>query len=441
MRVIREIARGGFGFVSEVELADGRRVARKCFDPAAPIIALLGLDVLKARFKREVKIQRQLSGDFFIPVLSSDLDCDPPSFTMPLAAKNYTEQIAEDRRSGQPSIVPLADILNGLEELHRLDYRHRDLKPQNILFHDGIWKLADFGLALSPGQASTTLTRTHEIFGTEQYMSPEQATAFHTVLPATDIYAFGCILHDLVGTPPRTPYFQCSASGPLGQIIEKCTHREVGKRFQNIATLRAALLHVLNQGVQLPQDASTMEWENELKTLEAWDEAKVKNLLRYFHGRKDYELLKAFDEECFDKLFLLDKDIWNEIALIYCDWAGAYGFDFAYCDVIIGRLGRIFTLGSTAMKATAAVAAARLGADHNRWYVMRRLLNMCGPNLDATVAERLGIDIIAEDVKDKFIACARQVKQTVEVYHPLIRKVLAKAADPNHDEFTYSSTT
>jgi hypothetical protein len=90
MRVIREIAQGGFGFVSEVELADGMRVARKCFDPAYASIAILGLDALKARFKREVKIQRQLSGNFFIPVLSSDLDNDPPSFTMPLAAKNYT---------------------------------------------------------------------------------------------------------------------------------------------------------------------------------------------------------------------------------------------------------------------------------------------------------------------------------------------------------------
>ena len=108
----------------------------------------------------------------------------------------------EDHRSGHPSVGPLADILNGLEELHRLDYRHRDLKPQNILFYNGMWRLADFGLALPPADATTTLTRTHEIFGTEKYMSPEQATAFHTVLPATDIYAFGCILHDLVGVSP-----------------------------------------------------------------------------------------------------------------------------------------------------------------------------------------------------------------------------------------------
>ncbi len=191
------------GFVSEVELDDGTRVARKHFDPDPAIIAALGLDTLKARFKREVKIQGQLSRDFFIPVLSSDLDSHPPSFTMPLAAKNYTEQIMEDHRSGHPSVGPLADILNGLEELHRLDYRHRDLKPQNILFYNGMWRLADFGLALPPADATTTLTRTHEIFGTEQYMSPEQATAFHTVLPATDIYAFGCILHDLVGVSPR----------------------------------------------------------------------------------------------------------------------------------------------------------------------------------------------------------------------------------------------
>lgn len=85
---------------------------------------------------------------------------------MPLAAKNYTEQIMEDCRSGHPSVGPLADILNGLEEHHRLDYRHRDLKPQNILLSSYMWMLADFGLTFPPADATTTLTRTHEIFGT-----------------------------------------------------------------------------------------------------------------------------------------------------------------------------------------------------------------------------------------------------------------------------------
>ena len=182
-----------------------------------------------------------------------------------------------------------------------------------------------------------------------------------------------------------------------------------------------------------------MEWENDLKTLETWDGDKARDLLRYFQGRTDRELLKVFDEECLDKLHNLDGDIWTEIALIYCEWAGGGSFDFEYCDVIIGRLERIFKLGSTAMKSTVAVASARLGADHNRWYVMRRLLIMCGPSLDATVAERLAIDIIAEDVKDKFICCARQVNQAVEAYHPLIRKVLGK--ETNQGEYVYSSTT
>ncbi|QSV74519.1 MAG: protein kinase family protein [Aphanizomenon flos-aquae KM1D3_PB] len=57
------------------------------------------------------------------------------------------------RSNGIPPLEALSDILNALEELHFLGYVHRDLKPQNILFHQGRWKLSDFGLVLpvTPG--------------------------------------------------------------------------------------------------------------------------------------------------------------------------------------------------------------------------------------------------------------------------------------------------
>lgn len=429
MRVIRDISRGGFGYVQEVETSDGTRVAKKSFDPQPVILAAMGRDKLMARFKREVMIQSRLPSDFFIPVLDSDLATSPAWFTMPLAVKNYTEQIREDRRAGQPAAGPLADILNSLEELHRLDYRHRDLKPQNILFHDGRWKLADFGLALPPSHDATTLTRTHEAFGTEFYMAPEQRTGFHTVLPSADIFAFGCILHDLVGTTHRTPYQQCSAPGPLGSIIEKCTINEPSRRFQSIATLRAALLHALSRGMVTAPDASTVAWEDELKDIGSWDEEKARSLLRYFQERSERSLLREIDEERLEKLANIDKETWNEIALVYCEWAGTGSFSFEYCDVIVGRLEKIFQMGAASLKAAAAVAAARLGADHNRWYVMRRLLSLCGHSLDDLVAERLSIEIIAEDVSQEFVKCVERISRTIDSYHPIIRHVLRQQVD------------
>lgn len=97
---------------------------------------------------------------------------------------------------------------------------HRDLKPANILVtHDGIAKVTDFGLVRSvevedgpdssaepehasvANSASDRLTRVGAVVGTAAYMSPEQCRS-HDVDMRSDIYAFGCLLYEmLVGRP------------------------------------------------------------------------------------------------------------------------------------------------------------------------------------------------------------------------------------------------
>src|SRR3712207_1794160 len=77
---------------------------------------------------------------------------------------------------------------------------HRDVKPSNILVRpDGSVKLTDFGIACSAD--SVPLTRTGQVIGTPQYMSPEQA-AGEQVSPASDVYALGLVGYEsLTGHP------------------------------------------------------------------------------------------------------------------------------------------------------------------------------------------------------------------------------------------------
>jgi hypothetical protein len=88
----------------------------------------------------------------------------------------------------------------GLGEAHRAGMVHRDVKPGNILVRpDGSVKITDFGIAWSA--RSVALTRTGQVIGTPQYLSPEQAEG-RPAIPASDVYALGLLGYECLSGHP-----------------------------------------------------------------------------------------------------------------------------------------------------------------------------------------------------------------------------------------------
>ncbi|KAD6795863.1 hypothetical protein E3N88_06759 [Mikania micrantha] len=103
-------------------------------------------------------------------------------------------------------------ILNGLQFIHRNGFVHCDIKLQNILLvSDGVTdavKIADFGLAKKTIRTGE-LNSKNEIRGTPMYMAPE-TVAVGEQEPASDIWALGCIVVEMV---TGEPVWNCSDVG------------------------------------------------------------------------------------------------------------------------------------------------------------------------------------------------------------------------------------
>lgn len=202
-RVDRELGRGGMATVYLAwDLRHERHVAVKVLHPH--VAAALGIQ----RFLTEIKTTARLHDPHILALHDSGEADGFVFYVMP-----YVEGGSLRRRLESEKQLPIdeavriaCDIASALDAAHREGVIHRDVKPENILLHNGTALVADFGIALAVSAAATSrLTQPGSYLGTPEYMSPEQASGDGTIDIRSDVYALGTVLYEmLAGEPPFT---------------------------------------------------------------------------------------------------------------------------------------------------------------------------------------------------------------------------------------------
>jgi tRNA A-37 threonylcarbamoyl transferase component Bud32 len=252
--VLEELGRGGMGVVYKArQLKANRLVALKMILSRAHA----SLEH-KVRFRIEVEAVARFQHPHLVQLYEVGEHDGLPFFSLELC-----EGGALDRKLKQTSFTAaeaaclVEKLARAMHYAHSRGVVHRDLKPANVLLTaDGEPKVTDFGLAKQLDAASD-LSQTGAIMGTPSYMAPEQAGGARDIGPATDVYALGAILYELLaGQPPfggasvldtleqvktREPVppsrLRPKVPRDLETICLKCLHKEPARRYADAAAL------------------------------------------------------------------------------------------------------------------------------------------------------------------------------------------------------------
>ncbi len=211
--ILEILGRGGTGIVMRgYDPSLDRQSAIKVLSPELAASA-----AARQRFSREAKSAAAVVHEHVVPIQTVDQEQGLPYLVMPvLEGRSLEDRIRNNGPLEVKEVLRIGrQIASGLAAAHHQGLVHRDVKPANILLHNGVERvvITDFGLARTVDDASMTQSGT--LVGTPQYMSPEQARG-ESLDARSDLFSLGSVLYSmLVG---HSPFRAETTMGVLNRI-------------------------------------------------------------------------------------------------------------------------------------------------------------------------------------------------------------------------------
>ena len=275
-RIVSLLGSGGMGTVYEAEHTFiKKRVALKLLRPE-----ITSNPEAVARFQREALAASTIGHENIVAIDDfGRLNDGQVYLTMEyLDGEPLNTVLAQGEMSVSKILDVTIQVCRGLMVAHEKGIVHRDMKPENIFLTENraTAKILDFGIAKVAGNdTNENLTKTGAVFGTPNYMAPEQALG-KTVDKRADIYSVGVILYEMlcgevpfqsesflavltkhVTAAPTPPSKVTSRSFPqaLEDVVLRAMCKEPEERYQDVSELIAALEAIRDQA---PTDFSVV---------------------------------------------------------------------------------------------------------------------------------------------------------------------------------------
>jgi Tol biopolymer transport system component len=182
----------------------------------------------RARFDREARLLAALNHPHIATVHGVEETGGVQAIVLELVeGPTLADRVTRGPLPVKEALSIAGQIADALDAAHEKGIVHRDLKPANIkLTPDGQVKVLDFGLAMAVQGASgdrsllptQLVSESGTVMGTAAYMSPEQARG-QVVDKRTDIWAFGCVLYELL--TGRRAFDGATSSEMIAKVLER----------------------------------------------------------------------------------------------------------------------------------------------------------------------------------------------------------------------------